>query len=340
VSGSPADTPGRRERRKTVTFDERCDVLEFDRESHEDVVFDDDDGFYSQPDHVSKVCGFQVYRVKTTTNCCVVNYCVVQDDSFESNSSSSSLRSNTPTNYAAQSRQHLSMGVYDAGNDSINGLVDSMLMEANSGNDSDPQTPEFQNRSLPLVKDEDMTIGGDEDGIPHGRMHHAERIRLQQEELYRGDHSRSFEEQPEGYGYDEDELSLSSVIVRSTPPKPLHISSNDSASVEPSTPHTPASTKLPSDVELDEDDIPLGRTHHADRARLAHMQAAGVVVDREVQMLPPSPSPGRRVVPKRSKDSGLTESLVPKFDLGLGAGSPRVELNTSEQRCEYCGSYA
>lgn len=56
VSGSPADTPGRRERRKTVTFDERCDVLEFDRESHEDVVFDtDDEAIYGPPDHNSKV---------------------------------------------------------------------------------------------------------------------------------------------------------------------------------------------------------------------------------------------------------------------------------------------
>lgn len=53
--GSPADTPGRRERRKTVTFDERCDVMEFDRESHEDVVFDQDDDFYGARNHNSRV---------------------------------------------------------------------------------------------------------------------------------------------------------------------------------------------------------------------------------------------------------------------------------------------
>ncbi len=46
-SGSPADTPRTIERRKTVTFDERCDVVEFDRASHEDRVYDsDEDDFY------------------------------------------------------------------------------------------------------------------------------------------------------------------------------------------------------------------------------------------------------------------------------------------------------
>ncbi|KAF8518208.1 hypothetical protein JB92DRAFT_2903861 [Gautieria morchelliformis] len=45
LSASPASEPGRRQRRKTVTFDERCDVLEFDQdEVSEEVIDTEDDG--------------------------------------------------------------------------------------------------------------------------------------------------------------------------------------------------------------------------------------------------------------------------------------------------------
>ena len=49
MSGSPADTPTRE--RKTVTFDECCDVVEFDRASHEDRLFEtDDEDIYGPPE--------------------------------------------------------------------------------------------------------------------------------------------------------------------------------------------------------------------------------------------------------------------------------------------------
>ena len=61
LSGSPSDTPTRRERRKTVTFDERCDVVEFDRESHEDVFMDtDDEDVYGHPEPAQEDTSLEV----------------------------------------------------------------------------------------------------------------------------------------------------------------------------------------------------------------------------------------------------------------------------------------
>ncbi|EIW54564.1 uncharacterized protein TRAVEDRAFT_86322, partial [Trametes versicolor FP-101664 SS1] len=41
----PRDAGGRRQRRKTVTWDPRCDVLEFDvgENEHQDVYYSEDD---------------------------------------------------------------------------------------------------------------------------------------------------------------------------------------------------------------------------------------------------------------------------------------------------------
>ncbi|KAG2041979.1 hypothetical protein BDR03DRAFT_814223, partial [Suillus americanus] len=47
-----ADQPSldrRRQRRKTVTWDERCDVLEFDREEGENDLFHSDEDDYGTP---------------------------------------------------------------------------------------------------------------------------------------------------------------------------------------------------------------------------------------------------------------------------------------------------
>lgn len=226
--------------------------------------------------------------------------------------SSTSLRSITPTRSPDQSQQ-FDINVFSAGNDSLNGLMDSMLQEA-SIVDSDPQTPESQNRSLPLVNDTDLTVGGDEGGVPHGRMHHADRVRMHQEEFYLEEHGA--------------DISFSS-IVRSTPPKTVH---NEvlHEHLEQSTPRTPVATVLPRDVELAEDDMPLGRLHHADRSRFAHMQAVDAIVDEEVRMLPPSPSPGRRAAAGASRERSLTESVLPKFDLGAGIHIPNVDRESPQ----------
>ena len=231
-------------------------------------------------------------------------------------------------NYPEQ-RQPFTVNTYDAGNDSINGLVDSMLAEA-SAREPEPHTPESKNQSLPF--DEDLRVGGDENGVPHGRTHHSERTRMHQ--LHSGDRSCSFEEHDYGEAEcrdEDDELSFSS-IMRSTPQKTASPFPDESG--ERSNPHTPSSVKAP-DAEDMEDGVPLGRTHHSDRSRLAHMQAADASVDREVQMLPPSPSPGRPTAPRLSREHESTESLIPKFDIGLNDRSLSLEQsNSMHQQCK------
>ena len=103
----------KRQRRKTVTFHETCDVMTYERdESLEEELFsDDNDGDYSE----SVDYGEPIGRVEA--------------------------------------------------NDSITGLVDSMIQDARG--DTSPQTPSME-RSLPPEIDS-------EDGVPYGRTHHADR---------------------------------------------------------------------------------------------------------------------------------------------------------------------
>lgn len=106
------DVP-RRQRRKTVQFEETCDVFTFERDdSLEEELFseDGDSGYGQMADYEEPVGGAGV-------------------------------------------------------NDSITGLVDSMIQDVRGL--SDPQTPSME-RSLPPHMDS-------EDGVPYGRTHHADR---------------------------------------------------------------------------------------------------------------------------------------------------------------------
>ena len=103
------DVP-KRQRRKTVTFDETCDVVTFERDDSPDSdVFSDDDA-YGEPEEYGEPA-----------------------ESVEAN-------------------------------DSITGLVDSMIQDAREA--SNPHTPPMD-RSLPHMDSED--------GIPYGRTHHVDR---------------------------------------------------------------------------------------------------------------------------------------------------------------------
>ncbi|KAF8273415.1 hypothetical protein EI94DRAFT_1826162, partial [Lactarius quietus] len=107
------DVP-KRQRRKTVTFDETCDVVTFERDDSLDSdIFSDDDEFCE------------------------------------------------PEEYGEPAEN------VDA-NDSITGLVDSMIQDARDA--SNPQTPPMD-RSLPQHIDS-------QDGVPYGRTHHADRAAL------------------------------------------------------------------------------------------------------------------------------------------------------------------
>lgn len=139
-----ADQPlldGKRQRRKTVTFDERCDVLEFDRdeEEEENPFFSSDEDDYGEPEqHVE----LETHHSQTHND--AVGGDGVEQRNFES----------------------VQLGDADQ---SITGIVDNMLQFTSLAGLGLPSTPS-RNPSLPV----DMET---EDGIPYGRTHHAERAR-------------------------------------------------------------------------------------------------------------------------------------------------------------------
>ncbi|KAF9228374.1 hypothetical protein BS17DRAFT_799695 [Gyrodon lividus] len=141
-----ADQPsldGKRQRRKTVTFDERCDVLEFDRDEDESVnpfVSSDEDD-YGEPEQRDDM---ESYHSHGQDN--AASRGDIDQDSFES----------------------IQLGDTDQ---SITGIVDAMMQSASASAPGLglPSTPS-RHPSLPAGL---QTA----DGVPNGRSHHAERAR-------------------------------------------------------------------------------------------------------------------------------------------------------------------
>lgn len=188
------------------------------------------------------------------------------------------------------------------GDESINGLMNSMLQEASS-HSPEPLTP--VQHTMDFANNRDIINGGEEDGVPHGRNHRSDRNRLQRDSLLQ----RKFEDkdlpgtpESDAMADAEDEPSFSSISL-STPPRQPSINASR---------HAPPA--LPPGTEV-EDGMPLGRSHHAERALKAH-QEDDPEIDKDVKMLPPSPSPLKRSAP--GKKIELHDGMVPRFDLGIG----------------------
>ncbi|KAN0131906.1 hypothetical protein V8E53_010186 [Lactarius tabidus] len=128
-------------------------------------------------------------------------------------------------------------------NDSITGLVDSMIQDARDA--SNPQTPPMD-RSLPPHTD-------NQDGVPYGRTHHADRAAFSRHSL---------------------------------PNTPLEIleTLTSVAKQSPSVPSTPPQGQSVGST------APLGRSTHSERMLADRMVDD---VEDDVRMLPPSPSPAK-----------------------------------------------
>lgn len=140
---------GRRRRRKTVTFDERCDVLEFDRDEEEEDPFfssDEDDYGTPEPDDDDDEEEENELKLQPRDQCPPGDEQNVHQDSFES----------------------IELGEADQ---SLTGIVDALLQSTSSTVPGLglPSTPS-RHSSLPP----DLET---EDGVPYGRSHHAERAR-------------------------------------------------------------------------------------------------------------------------------------------------------------------
>ncbi|KAG9312058.1 hypothetical protein JVU11DRAFT_7339 [Chiua virens] len=127
---------GKRQRRKTVTFDERCDVLEFEREdAEEDPFYSSDEDDYGQPELHHD---FEAHPPQGHDSGVVGND--GEQCSFEG----------------------VHLGDAD---ESITGIVDNMLQAASLKGLGLPSTPSHHS---PLPSGMET-----EDGVPYGRSHHA-----------------------------------------------------------------------------------------------------------------------------------------------------------------------
>ena len=228
-----------RARRKTVSFDERCDVVEFEREEHE-LEDEEEDGYHTPRDGEDDDPNGQIGPDLENEPEHDVDHDSVEQEFCGSNE------------------------------DSITGLMDSLIHDNQLGDV--PRTPPHDS-NFP----DDLET---EDGVPLGRTHHADRQAAYHEQL-------ALEEHPN---------------LDMPPPERSYIwSSAPSSPATPPVNHAPPSTSVSLGSGL-----PLGRTTHLERSHNSDE------VDKDVQMLPPSPSPSKVLARAESR---YQEGLIPSFDL-------------------------
>ncbi|KAJ3861990.1 hypothetical protein EV359DRAFT_74424 [Lentinula novae-zelandiae] len=242
----PRLSGAKRERRKTVTFHENCEVVEFSRdedESGEVFESDEDDNYGNAAE--DDVDFFGEGKNEETPH-----------DSYED----IELSDQEP-------EEQLEL---DA-DTSITGLVDEIF--AGSHQTSTP--PRHHPNELPP----DLET---EDGVPLGRTHHADRV-------------IKYHQEHESHPFVE---PATHTIVH-TPTFPIHATA---ASPPPSTPSHRNRFSSP----------PLGRSTHFERLQSARIEEEDI--DRDVKMLPDSPSP-MKPSSKTHLDEASMDGLVPKFEL-------------------------
>ncbi|ESK93623.1 gtp binding protein [Moniliophthora roreri MCA 2997] len=272
----------RRERRKTVTFDERMDVMEFERDEYDEEAVEDseddygptyddddaDDPFYQNHLHQEPSHDVDPEPEPGYPN---------PDDSYESIELSDSGVAEPELQLDADT--------------SINGLVDDLFAGHNNLTSTPPRAG---HNELPA----DLET---EDGVPLGRTHHRDRaLRFHQHQ-----HSDS-------------PARNSPISFNLNRPITLPNTSDDSA---PSTPPKHVQSSSP----------PLGRSTHMERRMAARQEEQEV--DKDVDMLPASPSPVKPRTPGQHQylmqDDSDGDGLVPKFDLSTVGGTPN-RSHTSE----------
>lgn len=159
---------GKRQRRKTVTFDEQCDVLEFDRDESSmevdedpfDIDDDDDHDDYGDPEPDALNGGS--HRQPSAHR--------RSDQHSHQHHHHGQPHEHDEEEEERDDREP--SGRYPPADDSITGLMDSMLQGAGSNERASARTPEHDELHGAVVLPPDAET---EDGVPYGRSHHAER---------------------------------------------------------------------------------------------------------------------------------------------------------------------
>ena len=314
----------RRQRRKTVTFHPRCDVLEFDREEEidEDVFQnhseeDEHDGFY-QSMHEDD----DLFQGSSPTH--DHDEVMVDDASYESiqlsdqgiNPPIPSLLSDPDSSITGiVDKMFFSSNVSDP-DASITGIVDEIFFSSNAANLLS-DTSVLSNTSTPPRHLDIPTDLETEDGVPFGRSHHVERF-LQH-------HEGELLEQSPHVPQPRFSPHISPLHRNSQSPSnyPFNFNLPTSAS-----PHGPPATPPRRSPRM-RCTPPLGRSTHLERIKKAREEERETEADGDdIDRLPASPSPMKKTGGVQDLHD---EVLIPKLDLNTGentksGGSPYSKL--------------
>ncbi|KAL1710706.1 hypothetical protein EV121DRAFT_192333 [Schizophyllum commune] len=252
---------GKRGRRKTVTFHNECDVVEFERDEYGDQVFSDDDesGYETVSDHADDHDDIQDDQRMDVDDAQYADDHLQPPHPEEANTSFDSVNLSETSNNSFNGNSSFNAD----GETSIADLMDDMLEEAQPDGMGRTSTPPRPAHDIPTDLDT-------EDGVPFGHSHHVQRA----QEFHHQEH-----EQP-----------------HPTPPSPPRFTAEVTFGGPPAASSTPPQTPDRSGAHSP----PLGRSTHAERVQAAREEEKEEArIEEDVSMLPPSPSPakaGRRSI--------------------------------------------
>lgn len=284
----------KRERRKTVTFHERCDVLEFDTEDVEDDVFESaDEDSHDVNDSMDSSMDSQPEDSPPTPPSKNSNdhEQLMEDEPFCESISLSDNKVDPPVpSFLADP------------DTSITGIVEEMFFSSNTVSLlSDVSISSINsNISTPPRHNDIPTDLETEDGVPFGRSHHVDRF------LYHHQQHASSVQQPLHFS------PLGSSQGQHGSPSSLYAFNLPTHA----SPHGPPATPPRRSPAIHHSTPPLGRSTHIERMRQAREEEMEEEEESEsVDKLPPSPSPMKR---KSSNTDILDEGLIPRFNLNAG----------------------
>jgi hypothetical protein len=272
MHGPRTSGAARRERRKTVTFHERCDVLEYDRESESE----EEDTFRSCDEQEPKDLDDDEYELALAND---TDPFLNQDPSHQQDDSMEQERSYESTDLSAAGLNPAVPSLFSDPDSSITGIVDEMFANVRpstlSDDTSNPSTP-------PRLHDLPTDLET-EDGVPFGRSHHVERFLKHHRQPAPPQFSphASPRHSPSSYPHN---LGL-----------PTHASPNGPPATPPR--RSPFLHSTP----------PLGHSAHQEQQQERDEEEA---LGRDVDNLPASPSPMKHVPPSSaSRQEGLIASF-------------------------------
>ncbi|KAF9010563.1 hypothetical protein BDQ17DRAFT_1273135 [Cyathus striatus] len=304
LSGGP-----RRERRKTVTFDERCDVVEFDREDSEEEAMESDGERYGFPepedaheiddeDPFFRGSSIPIQEQHETPDVQQTN-----DDFMDNDISYESVQLSDPE------PNPVVPSLFDP-DSSITGLVDQMFSSASADNG-------MESRSATSTPPRHFDIPTDletEDGVPFGRSHHVERFLQHHQE-------HSFISSPHQPPIQPPHFSprsspRNSSLVHGSPQQ--HVSPGQafpfSAIPSHSSPRSLPATPPHHQSSVPSSTPPLGRSTHVERVLKAKEEGRSIAGEEDLDKLPESPSPMKKPS-ETGRMSTLEDGLVPRFEL-------------------------